>query len=82
MVSAMQSINRRAYRSVSLGLAGVSVMLAIGAPSLATSRATKLIIAGRATYFYGVVLVTVVFNMPMNKFLDAMDPPSEFAAAN
>jgi uncharacterized membrane protein len=57
-------------------------MLAIGAPSLATSRATKLIIAGRATYFYGVVLVTVVFNMPMNKFLDAMDPPSEFAAAN
>lgn len=76
MVSTKQSINRRVYRSVFLGLAGVSVMLVIDAPFLATSRATKLIIADRTTYFYGVVLVTVVFNMPMNKCLDAMDPTS------
>ena len=84
MVPATHSINRRVYGSARLalflGLAVVSITLAIGAPFLAESPATKLIIAGGATYFAEVVFVTVVFNIPMNKYLDAMDPASEFAA--
>ena len=85
MVSAMLFINSPVYGPVFLalflGLAVVSVTFAIGVPSLAESPATKLIIAIGATYFACVVFVTVVFNMLMNQFLDAMDPTSEFAAA-
>ena len=85
MVSATHSINRRIYGPVCLalflGLAVVSDTLAISAPFLAESPATKLTIAGGATYFAEVVFVTVVFNMPIYKYLDAMDPTSEFSAA-
>ena len=84
-MSAVQFINRRIYGSVYLalspGLAVVSFTLAIGAPFLAESPATKLTIAGGATYFAEVFFVTIVFNMPIYKYLDAMDPTSEFAAA-
>lgn len=53
MVSAMLFINSPVYGPVFLalflGLAVVSVTFAIGAPSLAESPATKLIIASGAT---------------------------------
>jgi len=83
-IAAMQSINRRVYRSVFLalfiGLAAVSVALAVGAALLAKGPAVGWIAAGGAVYLVGVFLVTVIFNVPMNKRLDAMDPASETAA--
>lgn len=82
-ITAMQAINRKVYGSVFLalfiGLAAVSIALAVGAVVLAIGPARPWIAAGGATYLVGVFLVTVVFNVPMNKRLDAMDPASESA---
>jgi len=81
----MQSINRRVYGSVFMvlfiGLAAVSVALGVGAAIFAGGPAATWIGAGGATYVVGVFFVTVMFNVPMNKRLDAMDPASAPAAA-
>jgi uncharacterized membrane protein len=83
-IAAMQSINRRVYGSVFLalflGLAAVSVGLAVGAIVFGAGAATAWIVAGGATYLGGVFLVTVVFNVPMNKRLDSMNPVADGTA--
>lgn len=64
-----------------IGLAVVSAALAAGAALFATGPAVGWIGAGGAMYLVGVFMVTVIFNVPMNKRLDAMDPLSATAAA-
>jgi len=84
-IAAMQSINRRVYGSVFLtlfiGLAAVSVDLIVGVVLFATGPAVGWIAGAGALYLVGVFLVTVIFNVPMNKRLDALDPLSATAAA-
>jgi len=77
-MAAMQAINRKVYGSLFLmmfmGLAAVSVALAGNAVIFATGPAVAWIVGGGAVYLIGVFLVTVLFNVPMNKRLDALDP--------
>ena len=83
-MAAMQAINRKVYGSLFLvmfmALAVVSIGLAVIAAIFATGPAVAWIVAGGAVYLIGVFLVTVLFNVPMNKRLDAMTPATDEAA--
>lgn len=75
-VQTMQLINRRVYKSVFLvlllGMAPVSVALALlGLPTL-PQAASHWLILGAMLYVIGVLAVTMVCNVPMNKQLDRM----------
>ncbi|MBB5515129.1 putative membrane protein [Rubricella aquisinus] len=71
----MQQINRTVYRSVFmvLLLGSVPVALALlGTAFIGPAAARGWIIAGAASYLLGVMLVTMIGNVPMNKRLDAL----------
>ncbi|MHA6262673.1 anthrone oxygenase family protein [Arenibacterium sp. CAU 1754] len=75
-IETMQLINRRVYRSVFLvlllGMAPVSVAIALlGLPTL-PQAASRWLILGATLYVIGVLAVTMVCNVPMNKRLDRM----------
>ena len=76
-IEAMQIINRKVYGSVFLTLfmamAPVSAALAVYASLALDGAAAIWIVAGAAVYVIGVFLVTILFNVPMNKRLDRMD---------
>jgi uncharacterized membrane protein len=82
---AMQEINRKVYSSgflvMLMGLAPVSALLAILAVTGAAGPAAGWLLAGAAIYLVGVMLVTIVVNVPMNKRLDVLDPASAEAHA-
>lgn len=84
-VEAMQMINRKVYGSIFLTLliamAVASVGLALYAALGMTGPPAVWIIAGCTLYAIGVFLVTVVFNVPMNQRLDAMNHASVETAA-
>lgn len=79
-IETMQLINRKVYGSVFLTLliamAVASVALALYASVLMTGPAAGWIMAGCASYVIGVFIVTMVFNVPMNQRLDAMNRES------
>ena len=73
----MRGINHSAYHSVFMALLlGMSVVavfqLAYGATGDPADRPAWMM-AGAGVYLFGVLLVTVVCNVPMNKRLDAVE---------
>lgn len=76
-IEAMQLINRKVYGSVFLTLlvamAVTSMALGLYASLYMPSPAAGWVIAGCVLYGGGVFVVTVVFNVPMNRRLDAMN---------
>ncbi len=76
-IQSMQIINRMVMRTLFMllliGMIPVSVVLIGYASSFLAGPASTLIIAGGATYLVGVLGVSVIFNIPMNKRLDGMD---------
>lgn len=76
-IEAMQEINRKVYRSIFmvllLGMVPVSVAISAYAYTALAGPASVWLTAGGLFYIVGVFLVTVFFNVPMNKKLDAMN---------
>ncbi|WP_339670947.1 anthrone oxygenase family protein [uncultured Roseovarius sp.] len=75
-IEAMQMINREVYGSAFLvallGLVPVSGVLAVYAVLRIEGLASDWFVAGAAIYGIGVVLVTMLGNVPMNRRLDLM----------
>lgn len=84
-IEAMQVINRTVYGSaflvLLLGLAPVMLFLAMYAFATLSGPAALWVISGGLLYVFGVIAVTMICNVPMNKRLDALDHSSEDAAA-
>jgi len=84
-IQAMQLINRKVYGSVFMALLiamlVISVALVPYAVAYMTSPAVAWIICGCVLYVIGVFIVTVAFNVPMNKRLDAMNHESAEAVS-
>ncbi|MCC3373785.1 DUF1772 domain-containing protein [Cohnella sp. REN36] len=79
-IAAMQSINstilQTLFSFVFMGTAIASVVLGVAAfLRLGTPGATYLLI-GSLLYFVGAFLATIVFNVPLNDALAAVDPGS------
>ncbi len=77
-VQSMQMINQKVYGSVFLilliGMAMVS-MIIIALSYLTLSGLVFIwVVSGAVSYLFGVFFVTVAFNVPMNKYLDRLDP--------
>ena len=76
-IQSMQLINRKVYGSVFLallvGMSVAAVVFAVYAFLNISGPAAMWIIAGSASYVLGVFIVTMVYNVPMNQRLDAMD---------
>jgi uncharacterized membrane protein len=83
-IEAMQQINRKVYRSLFLvllmGLAPVSLVLAIAAFWAGNGPAAVWLSAGAGVYLLGVIAVTMAGNVPMNKRLDRLRLPDAGAA--
>ncbi|MDH3239193.1 MAG: DUF1772 domain-containing protein [Alphaproteobacteria bacterium] len=77
-IEAMQVINRQVYRSVFLvllmGMAPFSALLTALAYVHAPGPAVAWLAIGSGLYGLGVVVITVLCNVPMNLRLDSMDP--------
>ena len=80
-VEAMQVISREVFRWVFmtpfLGMAAVSVFIAIYSLTQLTGAPAKLILMGALVYLFGCFGVTVFFNVPMNEALAGMDLSAE-----
>ena len=78
-ISAMQSINvvviNPVFLTVFMGTAILCIVLTIAA-LIGWSPRTLYLIAGSFLYFAGCFLVTMVFNVPLNDALAAVDPGS------
>ena len=84
-VEVMQIINREVYRSVFMvllwGTLVLSLLLAGFAFLTLSGPAGILITIGGVLYFMGVLVVTMVFNVPMNNSLDVMEYTKSETAA-
>ncbi|WP_337659968.1 anthrone oxygenase family protein [Anderseniella sp. Alg231-50] len=84
-IEAMQLINRKVYGSVFLfllvAMLAVSAALAFYASMYMTGPASAWIISASVLYAVGMFIVTVVFNVPMNRRLDAMNHESTETAS-
>lgn len=84
-IEAMQMINREVYRSLFatllLGLALVSILLAVVGIYLAGHDVVLWLVAAAGFYIVGVVAVTARKNVPMNQRLDRMEHRSIGASA-
>jgi len=73
---AMQVINREVYRSVFMvllvGMVPVSIVVAIAAIILVDTAVAIWLITAGGIYVFGVMLVTLARNVPMNQRLEAM----------
>ena len=76
-IQSMQLINRKVYRSLFiyflLGLAPVCAALTVYALAAVQTPASVWLTSGGLAYIFGVFLVTMLCNVPMNKRLDVMD---------
>lgn len=79
-IAAMQAINvviqNPVFFLAFFGPALLSILLAAAALLGWTSSGSTAIYIGAALYLIGIIGVTVVFNVPMNNALDAVDPAS------
>ena len=84
-IEAMQSINRTVinpwFLGVFLGTAAVCILLAGSALWKWQQPGAVYLLAGSLPYLIGTVLVTMVFNVPMNNALENVDPASNDAAS-
>jgi uncharacterized membrane protein len=84
-IAAMQSINVVAvtplFMTALFGTAAACLFLAVSASILGQQQpGTGYIIAGSLSYVVGTVIVTIVFNVPLNNRLAAVTPASAEAA--
>lgn len=83
-IAAMNSINVAILKSAFLPLFFLTSLgaLVLAAAALLTweGQASLLIVGGALIYFIGMTVVTVVFNVPLNNELAAIDPGSPQAA--
>lgn len=83
-IEAMQSINRTVinpwFLGVFLGTAAVCILLAGAALWRWQQPGAVYLLAGSLLYLIGTVLVTMVFNVPMNNALESVDPASNDAS--
>jgi uncharacterized membrane protein len=79
-IAAMQSINvvilNPIFFAVFLGTAALSVVLAVWSVVAWQDPGSAWLLAGSLLYVVGAILVTMVFNVPMNDALAAVDPAS------
>ena len=84
-IAAMQSINvvviNPVFLSVLFGTAGLALFLGFGAMRHLGDLRAIGVMAGAGFYVIGTVLVTMVFNVPLNSALAAVDPASGEGAA-
>lgn len=73
---AMQIINRKVYQSIFMvlliGMIPVSAVIALYAYVYVEGLVSTYLIAGGLLYFFGVFLVSMVGNIPMNQTLEAL----------
>jgi uncharacterized membrane protein len=83
-IAAMQSINRTILNPLFfvafLGTAATTTLLAISLLWRWQHPGTAYLLAGSLFYLIGTILVTIVFNVPMNEALDSVEPESIEAA--
>jgi uncharacterized membrane protein len=79
-ILAMQSINvtvlNPIFFSAFFGTALLSVILAVAALVRLDQPGAYLLLAAGLLYLAGVVLITMIFNVPLNEALAKVDPPS------
>jgi uncharacterized membrane protein len=84
-IAAMQSINvvviNPIFLGVLFGTAALALFLGFGAIRHLGDPRAIWIVAGTGLYVIGTVLVTMVFNVPLNNALAAVDPASGESAA-
>lgn len=84
-IAAMQQINitiiNPLFMAVFMGLAVLSLALAAKAIFGWSEAGAAWLLAGSVAYLLGCFLVTVVFNVPLNDALAAVDPASAEGAA-
>lgn len=84
-IAAMQSINTTIlnplFGLVFFGTAAASIVLAISALRRWGEPGAAWLLAGSVLYLVGAILVTIVFNVPRNNALAALDPNSADAAS-
>jgi uncharacterized membrane protein len=83
-IAAMQSINvtilNPLFFAVFFGTALVCLVLAFAAASAGSGTARLLLLAGCGLYLVGSIVVTMVFNVPLNNALAAAAPDSAAGA--
>lgn len=83
-IAAMQSINivilNPLFFAVFFGTAALCLVVAILAVVRWQDPGTAWLLAGAALYLVGSILVTIVFNVPLNNALATVDPASEEGA--
>ena len=83
-IAAMQSINRTILNPLFfvafLGTAATSILLAISLLWRWQQPGAVYLLAGSLLYLVGAILVTIVFNVPMNEALETVEPESVEAA--
>ena len=77
-IAAMQSINGVAvtplFMTALFGTAGACLAVAVDAVTEWRSVTSGYLLAGSLSYLIGAILVTIVFNVPWNNRLAAVDP--------
>ena len=83
-ISAMQSINvtilSPVFLSVFMGTAVLCALLLIVVFTRLSTPGAGFVVIGAAFYLIGVIGVTMLFNVPLNRVLAAMDPQNTNAA--
>jgi uncharacterized membrane protein len=84
-ISAMQSINvvvlNPVFFAVFFGTAAIALVLAITALIAWSETGAPYLLAGSLLYLVGTILVTMVFNVPLNNRLASVKPNSTEGAA-
>lgn len=84
-LAAMQAINRTILNPLFfvlfLGTAAACLLLAVSLLWRWPQPGAVYLLAGSLLYLVGAILVTIVFNVPMNEALDTVTPESVDAAA-
>ena len=79
-IAAMQSVNvailNPLFMIVFMGTAVFSVVTAVAAIWNWSAQGSGWLLAGSLLYLVGIILVTMVFNVPLNDALAAVDPAS------
>jgi uncharacterized membrane protein len=83
-ISVMQAINKTILNPlffvVLLGTAAICILLAVSLPWRWYQPEAAYLLSGSLLYLIGAMLVTIVFNVPMNKSLETIKPGSIEAA--
>jgi uncharacterized membrane protein len=77
-IAAMQSVNitiiNPVFMTVFMGTAALSLITAAAALLNWSAQGSAWLLAGSLLYLFGIIVVTMVFNVPLNNQLAAVDP--------